>query len=129
MTIEISGNLSNLLAGSMIIFMKLCVIIVAYKIVKLGHDLILKGAKGEFSFMAGFKGFSADLQSVSPGLLFVLLGCAVLVIAVTTKFPQESTETTTQSSNEQAASFQLPGVEAGDRDISAFITAEQTDED
>ena len=87
--IEIGDKLSVIMAGTLVITLKLVVSIIAYKIVKLGYDLLLRGVKGEFQFSGQIAGNKADLKSASPGLLFVLLGCAVMAIAITTKFPQK----------------------------------------
>ena len=87
--IEIGDKLSIIMAGTLVITLKLVVSIIAYKIVKLGYDLLLRGVKGEFQFSGQIASNKADLKSASPGLLFVLLGCAVMAIAITAKFPQK----------------------------------------
>lgn len=61
---------------------KIAALIVGYLIVKLGYILLRKGITGGFSFKGNFQGFSADLVSASPGLLFLLLGVVLLSIAV-----------------------------------------------
>ena len=86
---EIGDKLSAILAGCLVITLKLVALIIAYKIIKLGYDLLLRGVKGEFQFSGQVAGNKADLKSASPGLLFLLLGCMVMVIAVTEKFPQK----------------------------------------
>jgi len=58
-----------------------------YKVIKLGYVLLHEGVKGEFVFVGNVHGAKADLRSASPGLLFVLLGTVIIIIAVTTKFP------------------------------------------
>ena len=64
--------------------MKIICFILSYKIIKLGYTLISSGVKGEFKFSSNFIGFKADLASVSPGLLFVLLGILLMMVAVYT---------------------------------------------
>lgn len=62
--------------------MKIVCFIISYKIVKLGYNLINSGAKGEFKFAYEFVGLKADLASISPGLLFVLLGVLFSIVAI-----------------------------------------------
>jgi hypothetical protein len=66
----------------MIIFMKIIVFILGYLTVRMGHDLIKSGVKGEFKFSANLGGAKADLASVSPGLLFLLLGVFLIGYAI-----------------------------------------------
>ncbi len=73
-----------LISFGLIILMKTVCFILGYKIIKLGYHLIVSGVKGEFKFSSSFAGFKADLASLSPGLLFVLLGVMVIMIAVYT---------------------------------------------
>lgn len=56
---------------------------IGYLTIRLGFVLLQSGAKGEFKFSAKFAGGSADLASVSPGLLFVLLGVLLIGYAIT----------------------------------------------
>ena len=62
--------------------MKIVCFILGYLTVRLGYDLIKSGVKGEFKFSASFGGTKADLASVSPGLLFVLLGVGLVGYAI-----------------------------------------------
>ena len=64
--------------------MKIVCFVLSYKIIKLGYILISSGVKGEFKFSSNFIGFKADLASVSPGLLFILLGVLLMMVAVYT---------------------------------------------
>jgi hypothetical protein len=73
-----------LFSFALIIMMKIVCFILSYKIIKLGHQLISSGVKGEFKFSSSFIGFKADLVSISPGLLFVLLGVLLMMIAIYT---------------------------------------------
>jgi NhaP-type Na+/H+ or K+/H+ antiporter len=66
---------------------KIVAIIIGYCTIKLGYRLIKNGFKGKFKFNAQYKGFKADLYSASPGLLFVLLGSALIVFSIVTKYP------------------------------------------
>jgi hypothetical protein len=74
-----------LVSFALIILMKIICFILGYKTIKLGYNLITAGVKGEFKFSSSFAGFKADLVSVSPGLLFVVLGIMLITIAVYTK--------------------------------------------
>ena len=98
MEVNLGDELTGLLAGSLVIVMKLVVIVVAYKTIKLGYDLLLRGVKGEFKFKSSISGLKADLQSASPGLLFVVVGCIMVVAALVQKFPQEFDTTEKTSS-------------------------------
>lgn len=67
--------------GSLLIF-KTTVIIVGYKIAKLGYNLLLKGITGQFTFSANIKGAKADVVSASPGIFFILMATILICIAV-----------------------------------------------
>jgi len=126
MNIEVGDKLTVLLAGSLIIFLKITVLIVAYKIIKLGYDLLLKGVKGDFHFKGEMTGHKADLRSSSPSLLFVLLGCFVIIISVTTQFPQDlETEKrafeTSSSLKEKAAFLEIPEPDDDDFNLEALL--------
>ena len=71
-----------LISFSLIIVMKITCFILGYKIIRLGYNLITAGVKGEFKFSSDFVGFKADLTSLSPGLLFVLLGVLLMIVAI-----------------------------------------------
>jgi hypothetical protein len=72
-------GLSEAIVGLLLIFcMKVVVFLTGYLIVRLGYNLILSGAKGEFTFKTKLLNFQADLASLSPGLLFVLLGTMLI---------------------------------------------------
>ena len=61
---------------------KIVCFILGYLTIRLGHHLIASGVKGEFKFSTKLSGVSADLASVSPGLLFVLLGAMLIGLAM-----------------------------------------------
>jgi hypothetical protein len=93
-----------LISVSLVIIMKIVCFILSYKIIRLGYNLIFAGVKGEFKFASNFIGFKADLTSLSPGLLFVLLGVLLMVVAIyinknvtlqTTKKPVTNSKTIT----------------------------------
>ena len=67
---------------ALLILMKIVCFILGYLTVRLGYQLIRAGVKGEFKFSASFGGTKADLASVSPGLLFVLLGVGLVGYAI-----------------------------------------------
>jgi hypothetical protein len=71
-----------LISFSLVILMKIVCFILSYKIIRLGYSLITAGVKGEFKFSSSFLGFKADLASLSPGLLFVLLGVLLMTVAI-----------------------------------------------
>ena len=48
----------------------------------MGYKLIHSGVKGDFKFSTKIAGVKADLASVSPGLLFVLLGVMLIGYAM-----------------------------------------------
>lgn len=77
-----SAEATFLMTFAMIIGMKIVCFILGYLIIKLGHNLISSGVKGEFKFSAKFAGVKADLANVSPGLLFVLLGVFLIAFAI-----------------------------------------------
>jgi hypothetical protein len=74
-----------LLSYSLIIFLKIICLVVAYLIIRLGYNLIASGVKGEFKFSGKIGGYKADLISVSPGLLFVFLGVLMVCYAISIK--------------------------------------------
>lgn len=51
----------------------------------MGFTLIREGVKGEFKFSGDLGSFKSKLESVSPGLLFVLLGVAVIIYGIAVK--------------------------------------------
>jgi hypothetical protein len=71
-----------LISFSLIVGMKIICFILGYLTIRLGHQLIASGAKGEFKFSTRLGGFKTDLASVSPGLLFVLLGVGLIAYAI-----------------------------------------------
>lgn len=68
--------------GGLILILKLAVLAAGYFSVRMGYQLILAGAEGKFHFKAEWQGAKADLASVSPGLLFVILGCWLCAYAL-----------------------------------------------
>lgn len=61
-----------------LILMKIVCFLIGYLTIRLGYLLIASGAKGEFKFTASLGTFKGNLVSVSPGLLFVLLGVILI---------------------------------------------------
>lgn len=77
------NNQETFLIGlAMLIAMKIVIFILGYLTIRMGYKLISSGVEGKFKFAAKLGGFKADLASVSPGLLFVLLGVMLIGIAV-----------------------------------------------
>lgn len=87
-----------------ILVMKITAFIFGYLVIKMGHDTLVKGITGEFDFGFSGSGFNAKLKSASPGLLFVLLGTAIIIWSMVVAKPlnidtkpaikEESTEDT-----------------------------------
>lgn len=75
--------------ASLITF-KLAVLFVGYLIAKLGHDLLIKGVKGEFKFHTNIQGTKADLVSASPGVFFILMATILIAIGVIKDKPFET---------------------------------------
>ncbi len=71
-----------LISFGMVILMKIVCFILGYLTVRLGYKLIAAGVKGQFKFSAKLGGAKADLASMSPGLLFVLLGIFLIGYAI-----------------------------------------------
>ena len=71
-----------LISVGMVIVMKIVCFILGYLTIRLGYKLITGGVKGEFKFSAKLGGAKADLASMSPGLLFVLLGVLLIGYAM-----------------------------------------------
>ena len=70
---------------ALLVGMKIICFIIGYQIVKLGHELLKSGVKGEFSFSAEWSKWKLNLASVTPGLLFVLLGAWIIGFAMYVK--------------------------------------------
>jgi hypothetical protein len=77
---------------SIIVIMKIACFIIGYLVVRLGYDLLKRGVKGEFKFSTEMSSMKVDLASVSPGLLFVLLGCIVIGYAMYVEKPIKFSE-------------------------------------
>ena len=77
-----NAEILYLISLSLVIILKIVCFILGYLTIKLGYNLISSGVKGEFKFSANFLGFKSDLASLSPGLLFVLLGVMLIMVAI-----------------------------------------------
>jgi hypothetical protein len=62
--------------------LKAMLIVISYKTICMGHQLLNAGIKGEFKFKSEFKGAKADLASASPGIFFVFLGIVAMIAAI-----------------------------------------------
>jgi len=60
------------------VIIKTTCFLLGYFIVKLGYKLTNDGVKGNFKFTGDYKGVKAGLASGTPGLLFLLLGAALI---------------------------------------------------
>ena len=90
---------AHVAALALLVLMKIVCFILGYLTVRLGYQLIKAGVKGEFKFSASFGGTKADLASVSPGLLFVVLGVGLVGYAISV---DKSVETITTTSTKAA---------------------------
>ena len=79
---EISEEWAFVFSFALVILMKITCFILGYLTIHLGYLLIASGVKGEFKFSAELGGVKTDLASVSPGLLFVLLGVLLIGYAM-----------------------------------------------
>lgn len=79
---ELSNEWTYVASLGLVILMKIICFILGYLTIRLGYRLIASGAKGEFKFSAQLGGVKTDLASVSPGLLFVLLGVLLIGYAM-----------------------------------------------
>ena len=77
-----STEVTFVASGALVVFMKIVCFILGYLTIRLGYKLIDAGVKGSFKFSASLGGAKADLASVSPGLLFVLLGVFLIGYAI-----------------------------------------------
>jgi hypothetical protein len=82
MPIETQALIAYVSTFGLIVLMKIVCFVLGYLTIRLGYELIASGVKGEFKFAATLGGAKADLASVSPGLLFVLLGILLIGYAV-----------------------------------------------
>ena len=102
-----SAEVVFVISYGMAILMKIVIFILGYLTIRLGYKLIDSGVKGEFKFSAKLGGLSTDLASLSPGLLFVLLGVMLIGYAVYVDKPVNVSGRTTQASK----SLEPPDVE------------------
>lgn len=66
-------------------FLRITCFILGFLTIRLGYQLILKGAKGEFKFSSSLAGLKSKLESLSPGLLFLLLGTILIGYGMSVK--------------------------------------------
>ena len=62
-----------------VLVLKVTAFVLGYLIVRLGHDTMIKGVKGEIDFGFSGSGVKAKLKSGSPGAFFVLAGAAIII--------------------------------------------------
>ena len=62
--------------------LKLVCFVLGFLVVRIGAGLLRDGITGSFTFKTELNGAKADLASASPGLLFVLLGVALIGYAM-----------------------------------------------
>ncbi len=95
-----------------ILVLKVVAFILGYKIVKLGHDTLVRGISGEIDFGFSGKGFSTKLKSASPGGFFVLMGSAIIIWSITVQkpFTMNTKSTSAASENFQQDSDQADNI-------------------
>ncbi|MDG2449078.1 MAG: hypothetical protein P8M34_05555 [Saprospiraceae bacterium] len=83
-----------------VLALKVVAFILGYKIVKLGHDTLVRGVSGELDF--GFSGsiIGAKLKSASPGAFFVLMGSAIILWGLTVEKPFSYDNVRTEKTSE-----------------------------
>jgi hypothetical protein len=62
-----------------VLVLKVTAFVLGFLIVKLGHDTMIKGVKGDIDFGFSGSGVRAKLKSGSPGAFFVLAGAAIII--------------------------------------------------
>ena len=62
--------------------LKMTCFVLGFLTIRFGYYLVRDGITGQFKFSTKFQGISADLQSVSPGLLFLFLGIFLIGYAM-----------------------------------------------
>ena len=72
----------HLITVTAVLIFKILSLCVGLIITWMGYKLLVKGVTGEFNFKSNFNGFTSDLASASPGLLFVVLGSSLIAFAV-----------------------------------------------
>lgn len=102
----------TLFSFALVVLMKIVCFILGYLTIRLGHDLIASGAKGEFKFSAKMSGATTNLASVSPGLLFVLLGTMLIGFAMFVEKGATLTKTDPQATDNVRVSDEVPAYPA-----------------
>ena len=122
MSVESQAFIAYVISLGLVILMKIVCFILGYLTVRLGYQLIASGVKGEFKFAASMGGLKTDLASVSPGLLFVLLGVGLIGYAVFVEKtvqiklpPAQTTATTLPAPPEPPVPPKLKGGGEGER--------------
>lgn len=62
-----------------VLVLKVTAFVLGFLIVRLGHDTMIKGVKGDIDFGFSGSGVKAKLKSGSPGAFFVLAGAAIII--------------------------------------------------
>jgi hypothetical protein len=70
-----------------VLLLKITAFVLGYLIVRLGHDTMIKGVKGDIDFGFSGSGYEVKLKSAIPGGLFVLAGAAIIVWGLTVQKP------------------------------------------
>lgn len=77
-------EVAYIISIALVFLMKIVCFILGFLTIRLGYKLISSGVRGQFKFSTKLGGLKADLASVSPGLLFVLLGIILIGFAMFT---------------------------------------------
>jgi hypothetical protein len=99
---------ADMTTNLLVLSYKLACLLVGYKVIRLGADLLVKGVKGEFKFQANYQAWKTDLFSTSPGIFFILMGTIVIVVTVYKGFTIERTPVTLQRSGEVELGSEQP---------------------
>lgn len=72
-----------------VLALKVTAFVLGYLIVRLGHDILIRGVTGEIDFGFSGSGFKTKLKAASPGALFVLMGAAIIIWGLAMQKPFE----------------------------------------
>jgi hypothetical protein len=93
-----------------VLVLKVTAFVLGYLIVKLGHDTMIKGVKGDIDFGFSGGGVKAKLKSGIPGGLFVLAGAAIIIWGLLVQKPMDIKYTPpTEQKVEQKVETKVPG--------------------
>jgi hypothetical protein len=93
-----------------VLVLKVTAFVLGYLIVKLGHDTMIKGIKGDIDFGFSGSGITTKLKSGSPGAFFVLAGAAIIIWGLIVQKPMDiKYSPPTEQKIEQKVETKVPG--------------------